>query len=137
MLHLEKLFRRGGVSEVRDTGPAEPVKVKLKLFIWSRLMFFPMKSNYLAQIGWAKSGVKSQDFCPLFNQYHSSIFHIFYFSSHFWLEAKEFIWPRPPLHRVFHLAPLVEYLESRKGPTKGDSETLDWWAFIERTPKKT
>lgn len=66
-----------------------------------------MKSNYLAQIGWEKSGVKSQDFCPpvtLINIADQSfIFSTFHL--HLRLEAKELICSHPTQQRehVFHL----------------------------------
>lgn len=129
MVNSEKLHRHGRISEVGDTDKANRVKVKLKVFIWSRSIYFSMKSNYLAQIGWEKSGVKSQDFCPpvtLINIADQSfIFSTFHL--HLRLEAKELICSHPTQQRehVFHLVPLVEYLEPRKGPTKGNSDALN------------
>lgn len=63
---------------------------------WLKSIFYTLNSNFLAQLGWEKSGMKSQDPSPLTsgcqsNQYQPSIFHIFYFSSHFQLEASKLI----------------------------------------------
>lgn len=80
-------------------------------------------TNRLGKIRCKESG-----FLPpcYFNQYCRSIFHIFYFSSHFQLEAKELICsPTRQSEHVFHLFPSAEYLEPRKGRTKGDRVSIN------------
>lgn len=90
MVNSEKLCWRGRISEVGDTELADRGQIQVQSFYLIQIDILLDEEQLFGTNRLGKIRCKKSGFLPpcYFNQYNRSIFHIFCFSSHFWLEVK-------------------------------------------------